>query len=73
MEILDDSDFWKYLADLEAVLYPYCAALNILQKDKARLYEVLHSFGYFMQCILNHPDSNFKIHMQQRLEKRWKA
>ena|SRR5947207_2628692 len=71
--ILDNSEFWTNLAELEKVLYPYCAALNLLQRDKARLYDVLHSFGYFMQCTLEYNDENYKQIMIKRLEKRWKS
>ncbi|CAB4395903.1 unnamed protein product [Rhizophagus irregularis] len=55
ISIIDNPDFWINLVELEKILYPYCAALNLLQKDKARLYDVLHFFGYFMQCTSEYP------------------
>jgi len=73
ISIIDNSDFWMNLVELEKILYPYCAALNLLQKDKARLYDVLHSFGYFMQCTLECDDENYKEMMTRRLERRWKT
>ncbi|GES76734.1 hypothetical protein RCL_jg17366.t2 [Rhizophagus clarus] len=73
VSIINDSDFWLNLAELEQILYPFCAALNILQRDKARLYDVLHSFGYFMQCTLENNDENYKGMMTMRLVNRWKS
>ena len=35
VSIIDNSEFWTNLIELEKILYPYCAALNLLQKDKA--------------------------------------
>ncbi|RGB40511.1 hypothetical protein C1646_753236 [Rhizophagus diaphanus] len=68
--IINDSDFWLNLTELEQILYPFCVALNILQRDKARLYDVLHSFGYFMQCTLESNDENYKEIMTIRLVNR---
>jgi len=45
---MNDS-FWELLTKLEQILIPYCRILNILQGDKARLYEVLHGFAYLYQ------------------------
>ena len=73
ISIIDNQEFWMNLVELEKILYPYCAALNLLQKDKARLYDVLHSFGYFMQCTLECDDENYKEIMTRRLERRWKT
>jgi hypothetical protein len=71
LKFLEDSDFWKNLADLEAVPYPYCVAFNILQKDEERSHEVLHLFSYFnfYAMYFNHPDSEFKTQMQQNLKR----
>ncbi|GBC06082.1 hypothetical protein RclHR1_06610005 [Rhizophagus clarus] len=60
ISIIDNPDFWLNLIELEKILYPYYAALNLLQKDKAQLYDILHSFGYFMQCTLECNDENYK-------------
>jgi len=73
LSILEDPEFWGKLAELEALFYPYCLALNTLQKNKARLFEVLHCFGYFMEQTLSNPDDDFKDNMVLRLEKRWLA
>jgi hypothetical protein len=71
LSILEDLEFWSNLAELETLFYPYCMALNTLQKNKARLFEVLHCFGYFMKCTLSNPDDDFKDEMILKLEKRW--
>ena len=73
ISIINNQEFWMNLVELEKILYPYCTALNLLQKDKARLYDVLHSFGYFMQCTLECIDENYKEMMIRRLERRWKT
>ena len=73
ISIIDNSDFWTNLMELEKILYPYCAALNLLQRGKVRLYDVLHSFGYFMQCTLECNDENYQEIMTRRLERRWKT
>jgi hypothetical protein len=57
---------------IKRLLLPYCGCLNILQRDKARLYEVFHSFGYFYQLLSLHPDMDFGCRICERLEKRWK-
>ncbi len=44
-----DNSFWELLTKLEEILIPYCHILNILQTDKARLFEVLHRFAYLYQ------------------------
>ncbi|RGB42495.1 hypothetical protein C1646_750818 [Rhizophagus diaphanus] len=69
ISIIDNPDFWINLVELEKILYPYCAALNLLQKDKARLYDVLHSFGYFMQCTSECDDDDYREMMIRRLER----
>ncbi|EXX51988.1 hypothetical protein RirG_257090 [Rhizophagus irregularis DAOM 197198w] len=73
ISIIDNPDFWINLVELEKILYPYCVALNLLQKDKARLYDVLHSFGYFMQCTSECDDNDYREMMTRRLERRWKT
>ncbi|CAH1769083.1 6438_t:CDS:2, partial [Entrophospora sp. SA101] len=63
LSILEDPEFWGKLAELEALFYPYCLALNTLQKNKSHLFEVLHCFGYFMEQTLSNPDDDFKDNM----------
>ncbi|CAB5381510.1 unnamed protein product [Rhizophagus irregularis] len=41
---INDAEFWKSLFSLQNLLYPLCGFLNKLQKDTARLYEVLSKF-----------------------------
>ncbi len=69
ISIINNLDFWMNLVELEKILYLYCTALNLLQKDKARLYDVLYFFGYFMQYTLECDDENYKKMMTSRLEK----
>ena len=62
--------FWKSLTKLEQLLIPYCAILNILQTDKARLFEVLHGFAYLYQFWQKYPNSNMANGILIRLEKK---
>ena len=64
--------FWKLLTKLEQLLLPYCAILNILQTDKARLFEVLHGFAYIYQFWQKYLDNNMADGILIRLQKRWK-
>jgi len=43
--IINNQNFWNHLYELQNLLLPLCAALNKLQKDMARLYEVVLAFG----------------------------
>jgi hypothetical protein len=47
--------------------------LNILQSDKARLFQVLQSLGFLVQFWLNYSDSILSTKLITRLEKRWKS
>jgi len=67
---MNDS-FWELLTKLEQILIPYCRILNILQGDKARLYEVLHGFAYLYQFWQKYPDNNIANEVLNRLQKRW--
>jgi len=42
-----------------------------MQRDKARLHNVLHSFAFFMQVFKELEQSQFKTKMISRLERRW--
>jgi len=54
---------------LQDILLPYCSILNKLQNDKARLFEVLHALGYFVQFWSQFSDPNLGNQMINRLEK----
>ena len=54
------------------MLYPLCGFLNKLQKDTARLYEVLHCFGYTIKILGGHQNFEFGSRMITRIESRWK-
>ncbi|CAB4386898.1 unnamed protein product [Rhizophagus irregularis] len=69
--IIMNGGFWESLAKLEQLLIPYCAILNILQTDKARLFEVLHGFAYLYQFWQKYPNSNMANGILIKLERRW--
>ncbi|GBC08625.1 hypothetical protein RclHR1_08270002 [Rhizophagus clarus] len=48
-QILLDNNWWEMIELLQDILLPYCSVLNKLQCDKARLFELLHAIGYFVQ------------------------
>jgi len=69
---INDSEFWATLFSLQNLLYPLCGFLNKLQKDTARLYEVVHCFAYTTKIFSDHHDPVFSEKMVSRMEKRWK-
>src|SRR2546423_6014300 len=46
--ILNDN-WWTEIQQLAKLMRPCCGALDKLQFDKARLYDIALSFGYFMR------------------------
>lgn len=42
-----------------------------MQRDKARLHEVLHGFGYFVEFWSNYDDLELRTKMLNRLQRRW--
>jgi hypothetical protein len=44
IEIINDPRFWTQLFELQNLLLPICGALNKLQRDVSRLYEITHCF-----------------------------
>ncbi|CAB4374480.1 unnamed protein product [Rhizophagus irregularis] len=72
-EIIDSSTFWDQLILINEILEPYCKILsNVLQCDKTRLFQVVHSMNYLIQFWLEYPDDILATQMINRLEKRWK-
>jgi len=71
-DTINDSEFWITLFELQNLLYPLCGFLNKLQKDTARLYEVLHCFAYTTKILNSHPNFEFSSKMVERMEHRWK-
>ena len=69
--IINDSTFWLDLKELDELLLPFCAALNKLQKESARLYDIMHAYAWMLITIQKKSDSPFRSHMLMRLEKRW--
>ncbi|CAJ0638719.1 11641_t:CDS:2, partial [Entrophospora sp. SA101] len=61
--ILLDEDWWLLLSKLVLVLKPYCIILDILQRDKARLHEVLGGFGYFVEFWKKYDESELREKM----------
>ncbi|CAG8625047.1 18320_t:CDS:2, partial [Racocetra persica] len=70
-EIIEDSMFWNNLKELNKILLPFCATLNKLQCDSARLYDIMHAYAWIVSTIQRKPDSPFRSHMLSRLEKWW--
>ncbi len=66
--IINDQNFWNHLYELQDLILPLCAALNKLQKDMARLYEVMLAFGWIVKVFLDHQNRNFSEQMITRLE-----
>ena len=50
---------------------PYCRALDKLQSDKARLFDVTLSFEYFIKFWKQNTDQSLAEGMIKRLENRW--
>ncbi|CAB4399228.1 unnamed protein product [Rhizophagus irregularis] len=71
-DIINDSEFWTTLFELQNLLYPLCGFFNKLQKDTARLHEVLHCFAYTTKIFGYHNDPKFSSKMVERMESRWK-
>ncbi|CAJ0840359.1 16854_t:CDS:2 [Entrophospora sp. SA101] len=61
--IIENDSWWCDLRELVRLLHPFCAALNKLQRDKARLDHVLYSFGKIVQMIQEIPLEEFKNQM----------
>ena len=57
---------------MQNLLYPLCGFLNKLQKDTARLHEVLHCFAYTTKILDNHHNFEFGLKMVARMESRWR-
>ncbi|GES95241.1 ribonuclease H-like domain-containing protein [Rhizophagus clarus] len=55
-KIIDNEVWWKEIRQLKKLLLPFCGALNKLQVENARLYDVLHSFGYFYKIWQEYSD-----------------
>lgn len=68
---LQNPDWWKGLKQLEQLIAPYCAALNKLQADGARLYEVLHGFAWIMRLLKAITIVPLRIHYINKVETRW--
>jgi len=72
-EIIDSNTFWDHLLLITKILEPYCKLLNILQCDKARLFQVVHSLGYLVQFWMNQPNNELATHLIARLERWWEG
>ncbi|CAG8645352.1 9845_t:CDS:2, partial [Diversispora eburnea] len=66
--IIMNENFWKNLIKLEQLLISYCQILNILQTNKARLYEVLHGnlensyYLFFLDFFIHFTEQNILHH-----------
>ncbi|CAG8818903.1 17154_t:CDS:2, partial [Cetraspora pellucida] len=70
--ILLDESWWHVLQKLANILTPYGIIIDLFQKDKARLHEVLHRFGYFVEFWKRYEDLEFGQQILNRLESRWR-
>ncbi|EXX57758.1 hypothetical protein RirG_204160 [Rhizophagus irregularis DAOM 197198w] len=70
-EIIDSTTFWTNINTIVEILYPYCKFLNILQQDKARLFQVIHSLAYLAQFWNNYEDTQLSAKILFQLEKKW--
>lgn len=59
------------MGEIVELLYPYCKILSVLQQDKARLFQVIHSFAYFIQFWNNNENTSLAAKILLRLENRW--
>ncbi|CAG8662022.1 13688_t:CDS:2, partial [Racocetra persica] len=48
---INRDSFWNSLVTLHDMLHLFCRVLDIMQRDKARLHNVLHIFSYFIQIF----------------------
>jgi hypothetical protein len=71
ISIIQDTNFWNQLYELQNLLFPLCCVLNKLQKDVARLYEIAHCFGWIIKIFASHNDKSFSDQIVARLEKQW--
>jgi len=69
-EIIDSNNFWENLMLLIEILNPYCKILNVLQSDKARLFQVIHGLGYLSQFWSNYSNTELATKIINRLERR---
>ena len=72
-KIINNELWWSQLQELSQLLLPYCACLNKLQCDKARLYEVVHCVSYLIKLYKGYSNQNFATNMIKRLEHRWNS
>ncbi|CAB5341640.1 unnamed protein product [Rhizophagus irregularis] len=62
--------FWSRISQLAILIKPYCGAFGKLQIDKAQLYDVALSFGYFIKFweqntdqFLKHESEKIKVNI----------
>ncbi|CAG8536894.1 8256_t:CDS:2 [Racocetra fulgida] len=67
---ISNNEWWNNLMQLKTLLELYMASLNKLQRDKGRLSDVLHSFGWVCQVIKNLSDGALRDYLITKLEKR---
>ncbi|CAB5382645.1 unnamed protein product [Rhizophagus irregularis] len=61
---------WTQLFELQNLLLPICGALNKLQRDVSRLYEITHYFGWIIKMFSSHKDKKFVVlHPKYRISK----
>ncbi|CAG8521899.1 15166_t:CDS:2 [Cetraspora pellucida] len=51
VKIIEDSMFWNDLKELSEILLPFCATLNKLQCESARLCDIMHAYAWMKLSI----------------------
>ncbi len=67
-----DELFWSQLLQLTTLMQPYCEALDRMQSDKARLFDIALSFGYFIKFWEQNANRFLAEGIITRFENRWK-
>ncbi|PKB97736.1 hypothetical protein RhiirA5_432574, partial [Rhizophagus irregularis] len=63
--------FWSRISQLAILIKPYCGAFGKLQIDKAQLYDVALSFGYFIKFWEQNTDQFLSESIISHFEKCW--
>ncbi|GET65425.1 ribonuclease H-like domain-containing protein [Rhizophagus irregularis DAOM 181602=DAOM 197198] len=63
--------FWSRISQLAILIKPYCGAFGKLQIDKAQLYDVALSFGYFIKFWEQNTDQFLSEGIISHFEKCW--
>src|SRR6266542_3342407 len=71
-QIIMDDSFWSQVSQFSTLMQPYCRALDKLQANKTRLFNVALSFRYFIKFWEQISNRSLAEGMISRFEKCWK-